>query len=429
MPKRVLISGIIMIALLALTVADYAAESRHDRVIDEEATAVRVLQAVSDASGILERQRERVSASVYVPLSRDAMRAWTSEFQRLLSDHSLAIPAQERDLQRRILADQRAFSRAALALPASPSAAQVATVGDQAEGVAELLSLLHGQHRVNLSALLATENTQRALSFLILMLADGLGFVAILVGLVLLGRLSKREAEAQARQASEQLRAEFVAFAAHELRSPASAIKMGASLMQNPNLDPETRQQVVDSINRTADAMSHVVLSLLDLGRIEAGKLQLQRRVVSLPELAEELLAEVGSYHAGIERRVRGELPRVRVSADPDLIKLVISNLLDNAIKYSPPGSPVYVSGEEQQDNVVIRVRNLGAGIASELLPRIFDQWVTTGDGPRGARHGTGLGLYMARLLVEAHGGTIWAESTAGQGATISFTLPIAQEE
>jgi len=428
MPKRVLISGIIMIALLALTAADYVVETRHDRVIDDEAGAVRLLQVVSDASSVLERQRERVSASVYIPLSGDAMRASTGEFQRRLSEPGLAIPAQERDLQRRILADQRAFSDAALALPPSASAAQVAAVSEQADNVAELLSLFRNQHRVNLSALLATEGTQRALSFLILMLADALGLVAILVGLVLLGRLSQREAAAQARQAGEQLRAEFVAFAAHELRSPASAIKMGASLMQDQNLDLETRQQVVDSISRTADAMSRVVLNLLDLGRIEAGKLRLQQRVVSLPDLVEELLAEVQTYHAEIERRVRGELPRVRVSADPDLLKLVISNLLDNAIKYSPPGSPVYVTGEEEQDQVVIRVRNSGPGIAPELLPRIFDQWVTTGDGSRGARHSTGLGLYMARLLVEAHGGTIWAESTPGQGATISFTLPIAQE-
>ena len=428
MPKRVLIAGITMIALLALTAADYVIESRHDRVIDDEAGAIRLLQAVSDASSVLERQRERVSASVYIPLSREAMRAWTSDFQRLLSDPGLAIPAQERDLQRRILAEQRAFSDAALALPPTPNAAQVAAVGDEADGVAELLSLFRNQHRVNLSALLATESTQRALSFLTLMLADGLGLIAILVGLVLLGRLSKREAEAQARQASEQLGVEFVAFAAHELRSPASAIKMAASLMQDPNLDPETRKQVVDSISRTADAMSRVVLNLLDLGRIEAGKLRLQRSMVSLPELAGELLAEVETYHAGIERRLRGELPRVRVSADPDLLKVVISNLLDNAVKHSPPESPVYVTGEEDQDKIVIRVRNLGAGIAPELLPHIFDQWVTTGDRSRGARYGTGLGLHMARLLVEAHGGSIWADSTPGEGTTISFTLHIAQE-
>jgi len=428
MPKRVLIFVIIMIAIVVLTGADYVVENRHRRVTEDEARAMRILQAASDATNTLERQRQRVTASVYVPLPREAIRVWTAQFQRHLGDPELAVPPEGRDLQWRILAEQRAFSEAALDLPPSPTVAQVAAVGDRADNVAELLSAFRSQHRVNLSALLATESTQRALSLLILMLADGAGLVAILAGLVLLARLGKREAEAQARQANEQLRAEFVAFAAHELRSPASAIKMGASLLHQPNLDSETRRQVVESISRTADAMSRVVLNLLDLGRIEAGKLRLQRRVVSLPELVEELLAEVQTYHPGMDRRVCGELARVRVNVDPDLVKLVISNLLDNAIKYSPLGSSVYVTGEVEQDNVVMRVRDSGPGIVPELLPRIFDQWVTTGDAPQGARHGTGLGLYMARLLVEAHGGTIWAESTPGQGATISFTLPVAQE-
>lgn len=429
MLRRVLISVLILVPILALSGVLYGVEVRHDRIIREEGNAMRTLEATYDAARVLDGQRERVAASVYSPLRPGPIQARSAEFGRLLRDPRLALGPESRELVQRILVEEQAFAQAALELPRFPSPAQVAEVREQGANVADLLAAFRAEHSVNLSALVATEQEQRYLSITLLLVANGVALALVVVGLVLLGRLGRSEAETQAARAAEQLRAEFVAFAAHELRNPTSAIQMGASMLQEPDPEAATRAQVLDGISRNADALSRVVLNLLNLGRIEAGELRLQRHAVSLPALVDELLSESQAYNPELYRRVESEVPEVRVNVDPEFVKLVISNLLDNAVKYSPAESRIYLTGERRDDMVEVRVRDEGAGIPRELMPHIFDRWETGGRAPYSARRGSGLGLYMARLLVEAHGGAIGADSAPGQGTTISFTLPIPAGE
>lgn len=232
----------------------------------------------------------------------------------------------------------------------------------------------------------------------------------------------------EALRATERLRSEFVAFAAHELRNPASAIKTAASVLREPGLPADARAQVIDAMTRSADALMRLVLNILDMGRIEEGRLLLHQQPVSLATLVDELIAELEPSHPGLHRHLIRELPPVLVNVDADYIKLVLANLLDNALKFSPQEAQVTLTGAVHNRMVVVQVRDGGAGIPPEMVPRLFEKYATTIEAPRRQFRGVGLGLYMARLLVEAHGGQITAESKLGEGTTISFTLPIVSE-
>ena len=199
--------------------------------------------------------------------------------------------------------------------------------------------------------------------------------------------------------------------------------------MREPDIEQDLRLQVLASISRSADALSRLIFNLLAMGRAEEGRLQLRRTAISISSFIDDLLAELAVYHAGIEKRVQRRLPDLLVDADPEYLKLVVANILDNAVKYSPPKSPITITGEVKDQMVAVHIHNQGSGIPLEELPRVFEMYETTGTAPYSLRRGVGLGLYMARLLIEAHGGKIWAESQAGEGATFSFTLPLAPQQ
>lgn len=428
MLRRAFLIFVIVIPLImaGLSGVLYLVEARHGRVIEDEGHTARILNTVNQASLLFDRVRERVVASVYLPLDHATLQYWSEELIQKIDDPQLGMTPENRQLQREILAETERFIGMAYALPVAPAPGRVLQVREQAEAVADLLNTYRAQNSLNFSALLITEKQQRIVSILVLVLGYSMLAVLAIGGLYLLVRVGQGQAEAQALRATEQLRGEFVAFAAHELRNPASAIKTGASMLRDDALDAEIRVQVVDSINRSADALSRVVLNLLNLGRIEAGELRLQRQQVALPALIDGLVSELQIYHPGIETRLHCTVPAATVHIDPEFIKLVISNLLDNATKYSPANAPVYLLGSLQDDKVVLHVRDVGTGIPPELLPNIFEKYETSGEAPGSTRRGIGLGLYMARLLIEAHGGRIWAESTLGHGTTISFTMPVS---
>ncbi len=180
----------------------------------------------------------------------------------------------------------------------------------------------------------------------------------------------------------------------------------------------DLRRQVIDSISRSADALTRLIYNLLAMGRAEEGRLLLHRTAVSLPTLFDEMLVELAVYHPGIVKRLQRHLPDVQVDVDPDYIKLVISNIVDNAVKYSPPKSSITVTGDSQRSSRWPCISTIPAwAFPPQELHRIFDLYETTGTAPHSLRRGVGLGLYMARLLIEAHGGAIWAESQEDEGA------------
>jgi signal transduction histidine kinase len=212
---------------------------------------------------------------------------------------------------------------------------------------------------------------------------------------------------------------------AHDLRNPLGAITLKAALMREGTDSSSIRQQA-QSIEHSALRMAHLIETMLDLATIEAGTFT----VVPVRCTIEDLLAETAdmfaaaatSRHVRLESRVM--TPGLAVVADRERVLQVFSNLVGNALKFTPSGGRVTIAAEPQGRMVRCAVQDTGPGIAPEHVPRIFDRfWRKETSGARG----TGLGLFIAKGIVEAHGGRIWVESRLGQGATFYFTLPIAE--
>jgi two-component system, OmpR family, phosphate regulon sensor histidine kinase PhoR len=222
----------------------------------------------------------------------------------------------------------------------------------------------------------------------------------------------------------ETVRRDFISNISHELRTPLASLKALTETLQDGALDdPPAARHFISRIETEVDALSHMVSELLELARIESGKVPLQLKSVSPVELlrpAYERLgvqAERGNLTLGMA--CPEDLPDVL--ADAPRLQQVVVNLLHNAIKFTPPGGDIELSARAEAGQVVFMVRDTGVGIPADDLPRIFERFYKADRARSGG--GTGLGLAIARHLVEAHGGKIWAESVEGRGSTFYFSL------
>lgn len=216
--------------------------------------------------------------------------------------------------------------------------------------------------------------------------------------------------------------AEMISKIAHELRSPLTSVKgFSATLLSRWERFSDTqRYELIESIHHDAERMGRIVSEVLDLARAEAGRLELRRSPFDVAELVRSCLAGL-SAHEGTERVVVDVPDGLEAIGDRDRMSHVIGNLLENAVKYSDEGA-IRVAAERSEGELHIEVRDEGVGIEPERLPHVF-----AGPAPAGGHatpSGTGLGLYLSRRLVEAHGGTITAESEPGRGATFRVSLP-----
>ncbi len=231
----------------------------------------------------------------------------------------------------------------------------------------------------------------------------------------------------QAVNEGNRLKAEVISTLAHEMRTPLTSIKgySTALLMEEATFSPETQREFLQIIDEECDILQDLIHDLLESSIIDAGFLKLEREPVMLARL-------VGSVVDDMARRTQKHRFVVDfvpdfpiVDADPHRIVQVLRNLLDNAVKYSPNGGLIVVHGEAGRDEITVSVADQGEGIAPEHLNRLFEKFFRIKSGL--GRHvvGTGLGLPIARTIVESHGGRIWAASTLGQGTTFYFTLPL----
>lgn len=213
---------------------------------------------------------------------------------------------------------------------------------------------------------------------------------------------------------------------AHDLRNPLSAIISAASLLRQPGDAPERRSSVpVDSIQRAANRMTRLIQDLLDLTRVEAGRLAVEAaRVPTRQAVAECLEAQTMLISdASLELRVELAKDTPDVWADRDRLSQVFENLIGNAVKFTQPGGRIVVGAALRDREVLFWVADTGCGIAAADVPRLFDPfWQADKTG----RRGSGLGLPIVKGIVEAHGGRIWVESTPGEGSTFYFTIPTA---
>ena len=223
----------------------------------------------------------------------------------------------------------------------------------------------------------------------------------------------------------ESVRRDFVANVSHELKTPLTSISGYSETLLSDRPDPETVHLFLTRIATNARRMQHLVDDLLDLSRIEAGRWQPAVRPVDPAELPREVWTGVqdrnGRPIPRFEVRVPGGL---RVQADADALRQVLTNLLDNALRYTDAGGLITVSGRPEAGGVRLDVSDTGTGIPRDHLPRIFERFYRADPSRSREEGGTGLGLSIVRHLVEGHGGRVSADSVLGQGTTISCWFP-----
>jgi PAS domain S-box-containing protein len=228
---------------------------------------------------------------------------------------------------------------------------------------------------------------------------------------------------------AEQIKRDFVSMVSHELRTPLTPLKgFLMSLVEGTVEDsPERRQEYYRIMLRQAQRLERTVSDMLDVSQIEAGGLVVDLQPVPLDHVLGRLVKEFREQHP--ERRVAiGEIGRPAiVLADPFRVEQVVLNLLSNADKYTDPDLPITVGAMRNGHTVTISVWDRGQGIPPEHIERIFDRFYRVKDESGQRLPGTGLGLYIARTLVEAMAGRIWVESEVGVGTTFSFSLPIVE--
>ncbi len=237
----------------------------------------------------------------------------------------------------------------------------------------------------------------------------------------------RRILEKQVTQYQElnELKTNLLSTVSHELRTPLAIIKGYSSLLldYDERLEAEEKHEYLQSIDKATTRLVELVDHILDMSRLDSGMLRLEKTSASLARLIREAVAEArlrAPEHRLVSRVAPG-LPRVRL--DVKRIRQVLDNLLDNAIKYSDPGSEITASAEAREGEVLVSVADQGIGIPAAEVERVFDRMYRA-EKRKSDSSGVGLGLAICRGLVEAHGGRIWIESQEGRGTTVFFTLP-----
>lgn len=229
---------------------------------------------------------------------------------------------------------------------------------------------------------------------------------------------------AESLERNEELRKQMVADIAHELRNPLATLRGQLELMQDGKVP--TGREALDSLMEDAVLLSRLVEDLRQLSLVEAGKMELDLVPVDAAETVRSVAArfehEVAEGAAAIEVRAPDELPRIK--ADQNRIDQVLGNLVRNALTHLPPGGLIRLEASTYPGGVLFSVRDNGPGISPEELPYIFERFYRADRSRARATGGAGLGLSIARSLVEAHGGRIRVESELGKGTTISFAIP-----
>jgi PAS domain S-box-containing protein len=241
-------------------------------------------------------------------------------------------------------------------------------------------------------------------------------------------RLAKEAAEAEILQELDRLRSELIANVSHELRTPLGLIKVFCTtlLREDVEFDRETQREFLQDIDEETERLEKIVDDLLDLSRMESGRLRLDKRPTDVSQLIRGVMEAMGTSIQPVQHRLAHDLPgdRLVATVDPKHIEQVLRNLLGNAIKYSPQGGTITVGGRGDERQILIWVSDEGIGIPAPDLERIFERFYRVENEVTMNVRGAGLGLSVCRGIVEAHGGRIWAESIPGEGSTFYFALP-----
>jgi two-component system sensor histidine kinase KdpD len=238
-------------------------------------------------------------------------------------------------------------------------------------------------------------------------------------------RLQEAATQAEVLRRTDALRAALLSAVSHDLRTPLTTIKTAATNLLSTRVtwSEHDRREMLETIVAQVDHITRLIGDLLAMGRIEAGKLRPQKEPAAISGLIRRVVERLEPQLAAhpVTLAIPEGLPLVPV----DVVEIdeVLSNLLENAANYTPPGTPIRISARQTEAAIGVQVADAGPGIPAAHLPHLFDRYYRVHAGPTG---GTGLGLAIAKGIVEAHGGHIAVESRPGHGTTFTFTLPLA---
>ncbi|HEY2596296.1 MAG TPA: HAMP domain-containing sensor histidine kinase, partial [Chloroflexota bacterium] len=226
---------------------------------------------------------------------------------------------------------------------------------------------------------------------------------------------------------------EFIADASHELRTPLTVLRSATDLLYQHRAEPlQVHADLLEDVRAEIARMQHLTQDLLTLARSDRGELQLMTAPMDLVDLTSDVVHRFGPLAAGrqqaLEFHTDAAQPAIDVDVDPDRLQQVLVILVDNALKYTPEGGRVTVSVQRGSKSALVEVTDTGRGIAPEHLPRLFDRFYRADAARSRAAGGAGLGLSIARLLVEAHGSDLTLSSTVGVGTVATVRLPLAPQ-
>lgn len=237
-------------------------------------------------------------------------------------------------------------------------------------------------------------------------------------------RMEEAANRADAARQSEEFKSTLLDAIAHEFKTPLTSIKAASSsMLSDSKIAPQFRE-LATIINEETDRMNQLVTEGVRMSQIDAGKIRLQREYLDIPALLKAILDLFAPLAAGRSMRLNPEANLPQVFADRELLSLALRQLIDNALKYSPPKSPIDVTADLEGERVVIRVHDRGPGIPERERERIFEKFYRRGP-VKDRLPGTGLGLYIAREILRTHGGDLWIEGEAGDGSEFCAALPV----
>jgi PAS domain S-box-containing protein len=235
----------------------------------------------------------------------------------------------------------------------------------------------------------------------------------------------RKEAEEKLREI-DRIKSEFLSNVSHELRTPLQSISGFTKLILDGKVpEPETQQEFLQIVDRESQQLGVLIDSLLDMSRLESGQFQINKRLLPIRDTIVDSIKIFHSLAHDKDVELNEDIPPIlpEIEVDTERLRQVIVNLLNNAIKFSDPGGSVTTRAESREGELLFQVSDKGIGMDEEAMSHLFERFYRAED--KLARGGTGLGLYISKQIIEAHGGRIWAESKLGEGSTFSFTLPL----